>query len=331
MDDLAFAELHVHLEGTLEPELIFTLAERNGVQLPYRDVEDLRSRYAFADLQSFLDLYYTNMQVLRTEEDFVDLTDAYLRRARQAGVRHAEVFLDVQAHTERGIAAAVAMGGVSHALERSEQLGLSSGLIVTMLRHLPAESAWHAYEEVCATGLPLLGIGLCSSEVGFPAAPFADVFARARADGLHTVAHAGEEGDPSYVWEVLDVLHVERVDHGIRSVEDPALMERLVAQQVPLTVCPLSNVRLRAVARLDQHPLAPMLREGALVSVHSDDPAYFGGYLDDNVAAVRSALALSAAEIRQLARNSIRSAFLSDDRKAQLLEASGLTGSGESQ
>ena len=322
MDDLAFAELHVHLEGTLEPELIFTLAERNGVRLPYRDVEDLRSRCDFADLQSFLDLYYRNMQVLRTEEDFADLTDAYLRRARQAGVRHAEVFIDIQAHIERGIAAATALGGVSHALGRSEELGLSSGLIVTMLRHLPAESAWHAYEEVCATGLPLLGIGLCSSEVGYPAAPFADVFARVRADGLHTVAHAGEEGDPSYVWEVLDVLQVERVDHGIRSVEDPALMDRLVRQQVPLTVCPLSNVRLRTVERLEEHPLATMLRAGALVSVNSDDPAYFGGYLDDNIAAVRSALRLSEAEVRQLARNSISSAFLPDDRKAELVGGS---------
>ena len=318
-DEIAFAELHVHLEGTLEPELIFALAERNEVRLPYRDVEDLRSRYAFADLQSFLDLYYTNMQVLRTEEDFADLTDAYLRRARQAGVRHVEVFLDVQAHTGRGISAAAALGGVSHALGRSGELGLSSGLIVTMLRHLPAESAMHAYEQVCAANLPLLGIGLCSSEVGYPAAPFADVFARARADGLHTVAHAGEEGDPSYVWEVLDVLRVERVDHGIRSVEDPALMDRLVAQQVPLTVCPLSNVRLRAVERLEEHPLALMLRAGALVSVNSDDPAYFGGYLDDNVAAVRAALALTEAEVRQLAANSIRSAFLSEERKAQLM------------
>jgi adenosine deaminase len=321
MDDLAFAELHVHLEGTLEPELIFTLAERNGVRLPYRNVEELRSRYAFADLQSFLDLYYSNMQVLRTEEDFADLTDAYLRRARRAGVAHAEVFLDIQAHTERGVAAAVAMGGVSHALGRSEQLGLSSGLIVTMLRHLPAEVAMHAYKEVCATGLPLLGIGLCSSEVGYPAAPFAELFARARADGLRTVAHAGEEGDPSYVWEVLDVLQVQRVDHGIRSVEDSRLMDRLVAQQVPLTVCPLSNVRLRTVERLEEHPLARMLRAGALVSVNSDDPAYFGGYLDDNVNAVRSALGLCEAEIRQLAGNSISSAFLSDARKAELLGA----------
>jgi adenine deaminase len=317
--DVAFAELHVHLEGTLEPELIFTLAERNGIRLPYRDVEDLRSRYTFTDLQSFLDLYYTNMQVLRTEEDFADLTDAYLRRARQAGVRHAEVFLDIQAHIEHGVATATALGGVGHALDRSEELGLSSGLIVTMLRHLPPESAMHAYEEVRAAGLPLLGIGLCSSEVGYPATPFADVFARARADGLHTVAHAGEEGDPSYVWEVLDVLRAERVDHGIRSVEDPELMDRLVAQQVPLTVCPLSNVRLQAVQSLDQHPLARLLRAGALVSVNSDDPAYFGGYLDDNLAAVRTALALTDAEVRRLAENSIRSSFLPENRKAQLL------------
>ena len=304
-----FAELHVHLEGTLEPELIFALAARNGVRLPYRDVEDLRSRYAFSDLQSFLDLYYANLQVLRTEQDFADLTEAYLRRARQGGVRHAEVFLDVQAHTARGIPAEVALAGVTDALARSEELGLTSGLIVTMLRHLPAESAMLAYEQVCASGLPFLGIGLCSSEVGFPATPFADVFARARADGRHTVAHAGEEGDPSYVWEVLDVLHVERVDHGLRSVEDPVLMDRLVSEQVPLTVCPLSNVRLHAVPSLEEHPLARMLRAGALVSVNSDDPAYFGGYLDDNVAAVRAALGLTDEEVRRLAENSLRSSF----------------------
>ena len=304
-----FAELHVHIEGTLEPELIFTLAARNGVQLPYRDSEDLRSRCAFSDLQSFLDLYYTNLQVLRTEQDFADLTEAYLRRAARGGVRHAEVFFDVQAHTERGIPAEVALAGVTDALGRSDELGLTSGLIVTMLRHLPAESAMQAYEQVCASGLPFLGIGLCSSEVGFPATPFADVFARARADGRHTVAHAGEEGDPSYVWEVLDVLGVERVDHGIRSVEDPALMDRLVSEQVPLTVCPLSNVRLKAVPSLEEHPLAQMLRAGALVSVNSDDPAYFGGYLDDNVAAVRTALGLTDDEVHRLAENSMRSSF----------------------
>jgi adenosine deaminase len=307
--EITFAELHVHLEGTLEPELIFTLAERNRVRLPYRDVADLRSRYAFTDLQSFLDLYYANLQVLRTEQDFADLTEAYLRRARRGGVRHAEVFLDLQAHTGRGIAAETALTGVTEALGRSEELGLTSGLIVTMLRHLPAESAMQAYEQVCASGVPFLGIGLCSSEVGFPATPFADVFARARADGRHTVAHAGEEGDPSYVREVLDVLRVERVDHGIRSVEDPALMDRLVSEQVPLTVCPLSNVRLRAVPSIEEHPLARMLRVGALVSVNSDDPAYFGGYLDDNDAAVRSALGLTDEEVRRLAENSMRSSF----------------------
>ena len=307
--EIAFAELHVHLEGTLEPELIFTLAERNGVELPYRDIDDLRSRYAFTDLQSFLDLLYTNNQVLRTEQDFADLTEAYLRRARRAGVRHAEVFFDLQAHTGRGIAAETALAGVTDALGRSEALGLTSGLIVTMLRHLPAESAMQAYEQVCASGVPFLGIGLCSSEVGFPATPFADVFARARADGRHTVAHAGEEGDPSYVWEVLDVLEVERVDHGRRSIEDPALMERLIAEQIPLTMCPLSNVRLKGVPSLEEHPLARMLRAGVLVSVHSDDPAYFGGYLDDNVAAVRGALGLSDDEVRRLAENSLQSSF----------------------
>jgi adenosine deaminase len=307
--EIAFAELHVHLEGTMEPELILALAERNHVRLPYRDLEDLRSRYAFTDLQSFLGLYYANMPVLQTEQDFADLTEAYLRRASRSGVRHAEVFLDLQAHTGRGLPPEVPLAGVTAALGRSEELGLTSGLIVTMLRHLPAESAMQAYEQVCASGVPFLGIGLCSSEVGYPATPFADVFARARADGRHTVAHAGEEGDPSYVWEVLDVLRVERVDHGIRSVEDPVLMDRLVAEQVPLTVCPLSNVRLKAVPSLAQHPLARMLRAGALVSVNSDDPAYFGGYLDDNLTAVRAALGLTDDEVRRLAENSLRSSF----------------------
>ncbi|MEA5054608.1 MAG: adenosine deaminase [Propionicimonas sp.] len=316
----AWAELHLHLEGTLEPELIFALAERNGVSLPYRDLVDLRSRYEFTDLQSFLDLYYTNMQVLQTAQDFADLTDAYLARAAKAGVRRAEVFFDLQAHTARGIAPSEALGGVHLALATSEQkYGISTGLIVTLLRHLSGESALQAYEQAVATGVPLLGIGLCSSEVGNPAGRFAEVFARARADGLHTVAHAGEEGDPSYVWDVLETLHVERIDHGIRAVEDPMLLQKLVDEQIPLTVCPLSNVRLKAVPSLAAHPLAVMLRAGALVSVNSDDPAYFGGYLDDNLTAARESLGLSADEVAQLARNSVLSSFAPQQEKARLL------------
>lgn len=317
---LPFAELHVHLEGTLEPELIFELAARNHITLPYRDLADLRSRYEFTDLQSFLDLYYANMQVLQTEADFFDLTEAYLSRAARAGVRRAEVFVDLQAHTERGLEPSQVLGGVHRALAGSQSRhGISSGLIVTFLRHLSGESAWQAYQQVRASSVPVLGVGLCSTEVGNPAGRFAEVFAQAQADGLHTVAHAGEEGGPEYVWDALDILQVERIDHGIRAVEDPALVARLVAQQIPLTVCPLSNLRLKAVRSLPEHPLPELLRQGVAASVHSDDPAYFGGYLDDNIAAIQAAVGLSAAEVRQLARNSIEASFATAEEKALLL------------
>jgi adenosine deaminase len=315
----AWAELHVHLEGTLEPELIFALARRNGLTLPYADIAELRSRYEFDDLQEFLDLYYANMTVLQRREDFADLTDAYLARAAHAGVRRAEVFFDLQAHTGRGVPAVTALEGVNDALSRShERHGISSGLIVTLLRHLSAESAMEAYEQARASGVPLLGIGLCSTEVGNPAGRFKAVFDRARADGLHTVAHAGEEGDASYVRDVLDTLRVERVDHGVRVVGDLALIQRLVDEKIPLTVCPLSNVRLKGVADLTEHPLANLLRRGVRVTVNSDDPAYFGGYLDANVEAVRRALALTDDEIRTLALNSIEASFASSDEKAAL-------------
>jgi adenosine deaminase len=259
------------------------------------------------------------MQVLQTEQDFADLTDSYLARARRAGIRHAEVFLDLQAHTSRGIHPATALSGVRHALATSEQRhDITTGLIVTMLRHLSPSSAMAAYQQTIDAGGPLLGIGLCSSEVGNPASRFTDVFARARADGLHTVAHAGEEGGPSYIWDALN-LGVERIDHGIRAIQDEPLMHHLADHQIPLTICPLSNVRLRAVDRLEEHPLATMLRRGLLVSVHSDDPAYFGGYLDDNIDAVQSALNLTADEITQLATNSINSSFATAQRKDLLL------------
>ncbi|MGV8850071.1 MAG: adenosine deaminase [Propionibacteriaceae bacterium] len=315
----AWAELHVHLEGTFEPELIFEIAERNGIPLPYRDIDHLKALYEFGDLQEFLDLYYANMSVLRLGQDFTDLTSAYLARASRAGVRRAEVFFDLQAHTDRGIPAAEALEGVHAALSSSsDRHGISSGLIVTLLRHLSAESAMEAYEQARASGVPLLGIGLCSTEVGNPASRFREVFARARADGLHTVAHAGEEGDASYVRDVLDVLRVERVDHGVRAAEDPDLVARLVAEQTPLTVCPLSNVVLKGVRDLTVHPLADLLRRGVRVTVNSDDPAYFGGYLDANVEAVRNALGLTDAEIRTLALNSISASFASPEEKEHL-------------
>lgn len=317
---MTFAELHLHLEGTLEPEHAFQLAERNHITLPWRDVDDLRSRYDYGCLQDFLDIYYANMEVLRTGEDFAELTDAYLARAAKAGVVRAEVFLDLQAHLARGVSAETVLGGVSEALRESESNhGVSSGLIVTFLRHLPAEDAERAYDQALATGVELLGIGLCSSEVGFPAAPFAPLWERARADGLHTVAHAGEEGDASYVWEALRDLKVERVDHGIRAMEDPTLVAHLRDNRIPLTACPLSNVRLKAVPSLAAHPLPAMLDAGLLVTVNSDDPAYFGGYLDDNIAAVRSEFGLTERQVATLANNSIEASFLSPAEKAQLL------------
>lgn len=320
MVPMPFAELHLHLEGTLEPETILRLAERNRIDLPYADVDELSAQYDFADLQSFLNLYYANMATLQTAADFAEMTDAYLARAARAGVRHAEVFLDPQAHLSRGIALEEVMDGVSTALESSLAThGVSSGLIIAMLRDHSAQSAMNVLDAVVALGKPILGIGLDSAEVGHPPSKFVDVFARARAEGLHLVAHAGEEGPPAYIWEALDLLGVERVDHGIRCLEDDALVERLVTEQTPLTVCPLSNVRLRVVDDIADHPLPAMLQRGLNVSVNSDDPAYFGGYLDDNVTAVRDALGLDEAALTTLARNSVTASFAADTRKAELL------------
>ncbi|GAA3669276.1 adenosine deaminase [Nonomuraea antimicrobica] len=317
---LPCAELHLHLEGTLEPETIFALAERNRVTLPYADVADLARRYDFTDLQSFLDLYYANMATLRTAEDFADMTTAYLARAAAGGVRHAEVFLDPQAHLDRGIALETVLEGVSTALASSErEHGVSTGLLIAFLRDLDAEYALRTLDRILALGTPILGIGLDSAEVGHPPSKFAAVYDRARAEGLHCVAHAGEEGPPSYIWEALDVLRVERVDHGVRCLEDDRLVDRLVAERIPLTVCPLSNVRLRVVPDLAAHPLREMLRRGLHVTVNSDDPAYFGGYLDDNVGATARALDLTPADLRELAENSIEASFLDRTRKNDLL------------
>jgi adenosine deaminase len=314
------AELHLHLEGTLEPETIFRLAERNRITLPYADVDDLAARYHFDDLQSFLDLYYANMPTLRTAEDFADMTEAYLARAAIAGVRHAEVFLDPQAHTSRGIPLEAVLEGVASALGTSERRhGISTGLILAILRDHSAESALSTLDAVLASGADILGIGLDSAEIGHPPSKFVEVFAKARANGLRAVAHAGEEGPPGYIWEALDLLHAERIDHGVRCLEDDALVHRLAAEQIPLTVCPLSNVRLRVVPDLSQHPLPAMLERGLLVTVNSDDPAYFGGYVDDNYAGIRTALSLPPETLRTLAANSIRASFLDDARKSALL------------
>ncbi len=320
MPPLPCAELHLHIEGTLEPDLVLALADRNGITLPSADAADLAARYAFTDLQSFLDVYYAAMDVLRTEQDFTDMTRAYLRRAATAGVRHAEIMMDPQAHLARGIPLETSVGGVAAALATSDaDVGISTSLIIAFLRDRPASEAMAVLHDLLAMDAPIVGIGLDSAEVGYPPSLFAEVYDVARAAGLRCVAHAGEEGPPAYVWEALDVLRVDRLDHGIRCLEDEALVERLVADRVPLTVCPLSNVRLRAVPAIGDHPLPEMLARGLNVSVNSDDPAYFGGYVDDNLAAVIGAFGLGIDEQAMLGANSIRSAFLGDHRRAELL------------
>ncbi|MFB7714929.1 adenosine deaminase [Streptomyces sp. NPDC056105] len=310
------AELHLHIEGTLEPELAFELAARNGVDLPFADTEALRKAYLFEDLQSFLDLYYGLMAVLRTEEDFEQLADAYLARAAAQGVRHAEIFFDPQAHTARGVPIGTVVEGLSAALSKSvERHGVSTRLIMCFLRDQSAESAMQTLESAKPYLDRIVGVGLDSAEVGNPASKFREVYEAAGALGLRKVAHAGEEGDPSYVWEALDVLGVERIDHGLRCVEDPALVERLVRDRVPLTLCPLSNVRLRAIDVLEDHPLPRMMDAGLLCTVNSDDPSYFGGYVGDTFHAVHEALALDHERLRELARNSFVASFLDDDEE----------------
>jgi adenosine deaminase len=308
---LPTAELHLHLEGTLEPELALALAARNGTRLRYADLDALRRAYAFRDLQSFLDLYYELTAVLQKPADFAELADAYFARAAAQGVRHAEVFVDPQAHLVRGVPLAVVMEGLGEAFRGAEAThGLSARIIACFLRDRdPAEA-----EALLPRLLPyrdlVIGVGLDSAEVGYPPEMFERVFARAADEGLHRVAHAGEEGPPAYVWSALDRLGVERVDHGIRSVEDLSLVARLREEQIPLTVCPLSNVALRAVPDLAAHPLRRMLDAGLVATVNSDDPAYFGGYLHDNVSAVTRALSLTPEHRRTLAENSFRASFL---------------------
>ena len=314
-------ELHLHIEGTLEPELIMQLAERNGIRLPYADLDELRRQYEFTDLQSFLNLYYANLDVLRTEADFADLTRSYLRRAKAAGVRHAEIFMDPQAHTVRGIDLATCVNGVSGVLADSmAEFGISTSLIVTFLRDRPAAEAVKVLTELIALQAPIVGIGLDSAEVGHPPVDFVDVFALARANGLECVAHAGEEGPPDYVWQALELLKVSRIDHGIRSLEDDDLVDYLVEKKIPLTVCPFSNVRLRVVDRLEDHPLPEMLARGLLVTINSDDPAYFGGYLDDNFRGLQQTFGLDAPAMAALSRNAVQAAFLTDAERAPLLD-----------
>ena len=311
------AELHLHIEGTLEPEMVFELARKHGVSLRYPSVDALREAYRFSDLQSFLDVYYAGAEVLRDESDFHALTSAYLRRAREDGVVHVEIFYDPQTHTVRGVPFEAVIGGIRSALEEGQRtLGITHRLILCFLRHLSADDAMQTLEQALPHAEAITAVGLDSSEAGHPPTKFARVFERARREGFLTVAHAGEEGPPSYIYEALDVLKVSRIDHGVRSEEDPALVARLARERVPLTVCPLSNVMLRVFDRIEDHNLKRLMDQGLCVTVNSDDPAYFGGYVADNYLALHRGLGLSRADIATLAGNSIEASFLPEADKS---------------
>ncbi|MDY0250530.1 MAG: adenosine deaminase [Pseudomonas sp.] len=306
LNALPKAELHMHLEGSLEPELMFQLAERNRIQLPWDSVETLRSAYAFNNLQEFLDIYYQGANVLQTEQDFYDLTWAYLKKCEEQNVIHVEPFFDPQTHTARGISMEVAMTGISEALgDARDLLGISSGLILSFLRHLPEDEAFNTLQQAMPFRDVFFAVGLDSSELGHPPSNFTKVFAKARAEGLLTVAHAGEEGPPEYVWQALDLLKVSRIDHGVRAWEDQRLMARLIEEQIPLTVCPLSNTKLQVYQDMSEHPILQMLEQGALVTVNSDDPAYFGGYLTENFQALHTGLGMTQQQAQRLAENSL--------------------------
>jgi adenosine deaminase len=306
LNALPKAELHLHLEGSLEPELLFALAERNKVVLPWPNVESLRKAYAFHNLQEFLDLYYRGADVLRTEQDFYDLTWAYLQKCKEQNVVHTEPFFDPQTHTDRGIPFEAVLSGIGQALEDGrKQLGISSGLILSFLRHLSEEEAHKTLDQALPFRHAFIAVGLDSSEKGHPPRKFRQVFERARAEGFAAVAHAGEEGPPEYIWEALDLLKVKRIDHGVRAAEDPRLLERLIDEQIPLTVCPLSNVKLCVFKDMAEHNILKLLEMGVKVTVNSDDPAYFGGYVTENFAALQESLGMTCEQAERLAQNSL--------------------------
>ena len=313
-------ELHIHIEGSLEPELMFALAQRNNVKLPYDSIEAVRRAYQFGNLQDFLDVYYQGMSVLVTEQDFYDLAFAYLKRAQADNVRHVEMFFDPQGHTARGVAIATVIGGLSRAIaDARRELGVDASLIMCFLRHLDEADAEKTLDNALAFRDRIAGIGLDSSETGHPPSKFRRVFQRARDAGFFLTAHAGEEGPPGYVWEALDVLGVKRIDHGNRSLEDNSLVARLARERMALTLCPLSNLRLRVVDDLAHHPLRRMMDKGLVVTVNSDDPAYFGGYVNDNFRAVGRALELTGEEIVAIVRNSVQASLLSTAAKAETM------------
>ena len=310
------AELHVHIEGTFEPELMFAIAQRNQIQIPYQSVEEVKQAYNFHNLQSFLDIYYAGANVLVHEQDFYDLAWAYFEKCAEDKVVHTEMFFDPQTHTERGVEFATVIAGLKGACQDAQQkLGISSQLIMCFLRHLSEEKAFETLEQALPFKDEIIAVGLDSSEVGNPPAKFERVFAKAREAGFLIVAHAGEEGPPEYVWEALDLLKVNRIDHGVRSEEDKQLMARLIAEKMPLTVCPLSNLKLCVVNDMKEHNIRRLLQQGVHVTVNSDDPSYFGGYMNDNFIAIQQALDLSNEELKQLATNSFEASFISDQEK----------------
>lgn len=310
------AELHVHIEGTFEPELMFAIAQRNEVSIPYKSVEEVKQAYNFHNLQSFLDIYYAGANVLIHEQDFYDLAWAYFEKCADDNVVHTEMFFDPQTHTDRGIAFETVINGLQKACDDAKaKLGITSHLIMCFLRHLSEEAAFETLEQALPYKDRIIGVGLDSSEVGHPPSKFERVFAKAREAGFLVVAHAGEEGPAEYVWEALDLLKVNRIDHGVRSEEDPELMQRLIAEKMPLTVCPLSNLKLCVVDDMQQHNIRRLLQHGVHVTVNSDDPSYFGGYMNDNFIAIAEALDLSNEELKQLAINSFEASFISDTEK----------------
>ncbi|WP_018861503.1 adenosine deaminase [Thioalkalivibrio sp. ALJ3] len=312
-------ELHLHIEGALEPELMFRLAERNNVELPYASIDEVRAAYQFQDLQSFLDIYYAGARVLLTEQDFYDLTWAYLKRCQQDHVRHTEIFFDPQTHTERGVSFATVINGITRALDDGErELGISSRLILCFLRHLSAEAAMETFEAALPYRDRIAAFGLDSAEQGNPPEKFRAVFDRVREAGFRVVAHAGEEGPPEYIHQALDLLQVDRIDHGVQAEQDPALLQRLAKEQIPLTVCPLSNIKLCVFDRLEDHNLKRLLDAGLRVTINSDDPAYFGGYIGENFRATTNALGLSLDDLEKLARNAAEAAFLNDSARQHL-------------
>ena len=317
------AELHIHIEGSLEPELMFEIGARNNIKLPFKDVNEVRKAYEFSNLQSFLDIYYQGANVLIKEKDFYDMTMAYLVKADEQNIRHTEIFFDPETHTDRGISFDIVINGIHGALEDAEkQMGLSSNLILCFLRHIKPETG--SAMETLKKALPykdwIVGVGLDSSEMGNPPKNFVEVFDEARKQGFRSVAHAGEEGPPEYIWQAINNLKSERIDHGVRSIEDQQLIKYLVDNQIPLTVCPLSNTKLRVFDTMEDHNIKRLMDMGVLVTVNSDDPAYFGGYIAENYIAIQEALGLKAEDIKHLAKNSFIASFISEDAKKKYIE-----------